>query len=49
MDHLLHGNSGFGLLGSNGTESHQKFFVFCTGKVEEQTNNFLDPMLAGII
>ncbi len=49
MEHLLRGNSGFGLPGSNGTESHQEFVVYWAGIVEEQTNNFLNRCLVDII
>jgi hypothetical protein len=49
MDHLFHDNSGFGMLDRNGTESHQEFIVYCAGIVEEQTDDYLDPMLAGDI
>ncbi len=49
MDCLLRGNSGFGLFGCDGTESHKEFVIYCTSIVEERPNNFLDAVLAGII
>jgi hypothetical protein len=48
MDCLFHGDSGFGLFGCHGTESHE-FVIYCTSIVEKRPNNFLDAMLAGIV
>jgi hypothetical protein len=49
VDRLLSSNSGFGLLGRNGTESHKEFVVYCKGVVKEGPDNFLDAVLAVII
>jgi hypothetical protein len=49
MDCMLRGNSGFGLFGCNGTESHKEFVIYCTSIVEKRANNFLEVVLAGIV
>jgi hypothetical protein len=49
MDCLFSGDSGLGLFGYDGTESHEEFVVYCTSIVEKRPGNFLDAVLAGII
>ncbi len=49
MDCLFCGDSGFGLFGCDGTESHKEFDIYCTSIVEKRPDNFLDAVLAGII
>ncbi len=49
MDCLFRGNSGFGLFGCDGTESHKEFVIYCTSIVDKRLDNFLDAVLASII
>ncbi len=49
MDCLFCGDSGFGLFGCNGTESHKEFVIYCMSIVEKRPDNFFDAVLAGII
>jgi hypothetical protein len=49
MDCVFHGNSGFGLFGCNGTESHKEFVIYCLSIIEKRPDNFLNAVLAGII
>jgi hypothetical protein len=49
MDYLFSDDSGMGLFGCNGTESHEEFVVYCTSILGKRPNNFLDAVLAGII
>ncbi len=49
MDCLFHGDSGIGLFGCNGTESHKEFVIYCTSIVQKRPDNFLDAVLAGIV
>ncbi len=49
MDCMFCGNSGFGLFGCNGTESHKELVIYCTSIVEKRANNFLEAVLGDII